>query len=481
MGKPTGFMELARTERSYEAPSDRIKHYREFTLAPSDEKMAEQGSRCMDCGIPFCHQSCPVNNIIPEWNDGVFHGNWQEALTVLHSTNNFPEFTGSICPAPCEAACTLNLTDQPVTIKSIERAIIDKGWEMGWVKPLIPAQRTGKRVAVIGSGPAGMACAQQLARAGHDVVVYEKNDRIGGLLRYGIPDFKMEKSHIDRRIAQMQAEGVRFRPNSHIGTDIPVQKILGDFDAVVLAVGSEKPRDLEVAGRNDFEGVHFAMDFLRQQNKRNAGDTIAEEVAISAAGKHVVVIGGGDTGSDCIGTSIRQGALSVVQLEILPKPPEKENKLTTWPNWPNKLRTTTSHDEGIKHRYWSANTQSVTGKDGVITHLNAVEVEWKQEAGQWKMSDKEGSAFALDADLVLLAMGFVHPVHEGLLKQLGVELDGRGQIKATEKQYSTSINKVFAAGDGRRGQSLVVWAIREGRQAARAVDEFLKGSSELPR
>ena len=481
MGKPTGFMELARTERSYEAPSDRIKHYREFTLAPSDEKMAEQGSRCMDCGIPFCHQSCPVNNIIPEWNDGVFHGNWQEALTVLHSTNNFPEFTGSICPAPCEAACTLNLTDQPVTIKSIERAIIDKGWEMGWVKPLIPGQRSGKRVAVVGSGPAGMACAQQLARAGHDVVVYEKNDRIGGLLRYGIPDFKMEKSHIDRRIAQMQAEGVRFRPNSHIGTDIPVQKILDDFDAVVLAVGSEKPRDLEVAGRNDFEGVHFAMDFLRQQNKRNAGDTIAEDVAISAAGKHVVVIGGGDTGSDCIGTSIRQGALSVVQLEILPKPPEKENKLTTWPNWPNKLRTTTSHDEGIKHRYWSANTQSVTGKNGVITHLNAVEVEWKQEAGQWKMSDKEGSAFALDADLVLLAMGFVHPVHEGLLKQLGVELDGRGQIKATEKQYSTSINKVFAAGDGRRGQSLVVWAIREGRQAARAVDEFLMGSSELPR
>ncbi len=481
MGKPTGFMELARTERSYEAPSDRIKHYREFTLAPSDEKMAEQGSRCMDCGIPFCHQSCPVNNIIPEWNDGVFHGNWQEALTVLHSTNNFPEFTGSICPAPCEAACTLNLTDQPVTIKSIERAIIDKGWAMGWVKPLIPAQRSGKRVAVIGSGPAGMACAQQLARAGHDVVVYEKNDRIGGLLRYGIPDFKMEKSHIDRRIAQMQAEGVRFRPNSHIGTDIPVQKILDDFDAVVLAVGSEKPRDLEVAGRNDFQGVHYAMDFLRQQNKRNAGDTIAEDVAISAAGKHVVVIGGGDTGSDCIGTSIRQGALSVVQLEILPKPPEKENKLTTWPNWPNKLRTTTSHDEGIKHRYWSANTQSVTGKEGVITHLNAVEVEWKQEGGQWKMSDKEGSAFALDADLVLLAMGFVHPVHEGLLKQLGVELDGRGQIKATEKQYSTSVNKVFAAGDGRRGQSLVVWAIREGRQAARAVDEFLMGSSELPR
>ena len=346
---------------------------------------------------------------------------------------------------------------------------------------MIPAQRSKKRVAVIGSGPAGMACAQQLARAGHDVVVYEKNDRIGGLLRYGIPDFKMEKSHIDRRIAQMQAEGVRFRPNSHIGTDIPVQKILDEFDAVVLAIGSEKPRDLEVEGRNDVQGVHFAMDFLRQQNKRNAGDTIPDGMDISAKGKHVVVIGGGDTGSDCIGTSIRQGALSVVQLEILPRPPEKENKLLTWPNWPNKLRTTTSHDEGIKHRYFSANTKSVTGKDGIITHLNAVEVEWKQDGGQWKMSEKADSAFTLDADLVLLAMGFVHPVHEGLLKELGVELDGRGQIKATEKQYSTSVDKVFAAGDGRRGQSLVVWAIREGRQAARAVDEYLMGVSELPR
>ena len=400
---------------------------------------------------------------------------------MLHSTNNFPEFTGSICPAPCEAACTLNLTDQPVTIKSIERAIIDKGWANGWVKPVIPAQRSGKRVAVIGSGPAGLAAAQQLARAGHEVMVFEKNDRIGGLLRYGIPDFKMEKHLIDKRIAQMQAEGVRFRPNSFIGRDIPVQKIMADFDAIVLAVGSEKPRDLEVPGRNDFTGVHFAMDFLRQQNKRNAGDVIPDEEAILATGKRVVVIGGGDTGSDCIGTSIRQGAVSVVQLEILPQPPEKENKMLTWPNWPNKLRTTTSHDEGIKHRYWSTNTQSVTGENGVITHLNAVEVEWKQEGGQWKMSNKEGGEFTLEADLVLLAMGFVHPVHEGLLKDLGVELDGRGQIKATEKQYSTSIPKVFAAGDGRRGQSLVVWAIREGRQAAKAVDEFLMGSSELPR
>jgi glutamate synthase (NADPH/NADH) small chain len=480
MGKPTGFMELSRTERHTAASGDRIQHYREFTLSPSEAELAEQGSRCMDCGIPFCHQGCPVNNIIPDWNDGVYQGNWQQSLDILHSTNNFPEFTGRICPAPCEAACTLNLQDQPVTIKSIECAIIDKGWEMGWVKPQIPEQRTGKRVAVIGSGPAGLACAQQLARAGHEVIVFEKNDRIGGLLRYGIPDFKMEKSHIDRRISQMQAEGVSFRPNSHIGTDISAQKILSEFDAVVLAVGSEKPRDLDVTGRNDFTGVHFAMDFLRQQNKRNAGDIIADDIAITATGKHVVVIGGGDTGSDCIGTSIRQGAASVVQLEIMPKPPEKENKLLTWPQWPNKLRTTTSHHEGIKERYWSVNTQSVTGKEGKITQLNAVEVEWKQEAGQWKMSEKADSAFTLDADLVLIATGFVHPVHEGLLLELGVELEGNN-IKATDKNYHTSVDKVFAAGDGRRGQSLVVWAIREGRQAARAVDQFLMGKSELPR
>ncbi|MGZ5051167.1 MAG: glutamate synthase subunit beta [Methylobacter sp.] len=480
MGKPTGFMELPRTERHYASPSDRIQHYREFVLAPSDAEIAEQGSRCMDCGIPFCHQGCPINNIIPDWNDGVYRGEWKQALDVLHSTNNFPEFTGRICPAPCEAACTLNLQDQPVTIKSIECAIIDKAWEMGWVKPQIPEQRTGKRVAIIGSGPSGLACAQQLARAGHDVVVYEKNDRIGGLLRYGIPDFKMEKHLIDRRIAQMQAEGVRFRPNSHIGTDIPVQKILDEYDAVVLAVGSEKPRDLEVPGRNEYEGVYFAMDFLRQQNKRNAGDAIPEEEEILATDKHVVVIGGGDTGSDCIGTSIRQGAASVVQLEILPQPPEKENKLLTWPNWPNKLRTTSSHDEGIEKRYWSVNTKNVVGDNGKITHLDVVEVEWKQEGGQWKMSEKPDSTFTLKADIVFLAMGFVHPVHEGLLQGLGVELE-RNNIKANDKQYRTSVDKVFAAGDGRRGQSLVVWAIREGRQAAKSVDEFLMGSSELPR
>lgn len=480
MGKPTGFMEISRAERHYAAPGERIQHYREFTLTPSDAEMAQQGARCMDCGIPFCHNGCPVNNIIPDWNEMVHRGDWRRALDILHSTNNFPEFTGRICPAPCEAACTLNLNDQPVTIKSIECAIIDKGWEMGWIIPQIPAQRSGKRVAVIGSGPAGLACAQQLARAGHDIVLYEKNDRIGGLLRYGIPDFKMEKHLIDRRIAQMQAEGVRFRPNSHIGSNISAQKILAEFDAVVLTVGSEKPRDLEAIGRSEYEGVHFAMDFLRQQNKRVAGDTIAEDVAISAKGKHVVVIGGGDTGSDCIGTSIRQGAASVVQIEILPKPPEKENKLLTWPNWPNKLRTSSSQEEGCQ-RHWSVNTKSLSGKNGKVTHLNAVQVEWKQEGGQWKMSEVPDSAFTLEADLVLLAMGFVHPVAEGLLEELGVERDGRGQIKANDKQYRTSVDKVFAAGDGRRGQSLVVWAIREGRQAARAVDEFLMGSSDLPR
>jgi glutamate synthase (NADPH) small chain len=480
MGKPTGFMEIPREERHYKPAGERIQHYREFTIAPDETEISRQGARCMDCGIPFCHQGCPINNIIPDWNEMVHRGDWQKALEILHSTNNFPEFTGRICPAPCEAACTLNLTDQPVTIKSIECAIIDKGWELGLIKPQIPARRTGKRVAVIGSGPAGLACAQQLARAGHDVVLYEKNDRIGGLLRYGIPDFKMEKHLIDRRIAQMQAEGVKFRPNSHIGTEISAKKILADFDAVVLAIGSEKPRDLEVVGRNDLKGVHFAMDFLRQQNKRVAGDIVSDDVAIIAKDKRVVVIGGGDTGSDCIGTSIRQGAKSVVQIEILPKPPEKENKLLTWPLWPNKLRTSSSQEEGCE-RHWSVNTQSVTGKDGVINQLNAVKVEWRQEGGQWKMSEMPETTFTLDADLVLLAMGFVHPVHAGLLDELGVERDGRGQIKANEKEYRTSVDKVFAAGDGRRGQSLVVWAIREGRQAARSVDEFLMGSSELPR
>ncbi len=480
MGKPTGFMEIARKERKYAPATERVKHYKEFTIIPSDTEMSAQGARCMDCGIPYCHNGCPINNIIPDWNEMVHRGDWQNAIAILHSTNNFPEFTGRICPAPCEAACTLNLTDQPVTIKSIECAIIDKAWEMGLVKPEIPRKRTGKRIAVVGSGPSGLACAQQLARAGHEVVVYEKNDRIGGLLRYGIPDFKMEKHLIDRRISQMQAEGVRFRPNSHIGDNISAKTLLSDFDAVVLAIGSEKPRDLEVVGRNELEGVYFAMDFLRQQNKRNAGDTIADDVAISAKGKNVVVIGGGDTGSDCIGTSIRQGAKSVVQIEILPKPPEKENKMMTWPLWPNKLRTSSSQEEGCD-RHWSVNTKSVTGKDGKITHLNAIKLEWKQEGGKWLMDEVPNSEFVLDADLVLLAMGFMHPVHEGLLQEMGIDRDSRGNIKADERQYRTSIDKVFAAGDSRRGQSLVVWAIREGRQAAFAVDEYLMGSSDLPR
>jgi len=433
----------------------------------------------MDCGIPYCHNGCPVNNIIPDWNDLVYQGQWQEAIEVLHSTNNFPEFTGRICPAPCEAACTLNLTDEPVTIKSIECSIVDKAWQMGWIQPQIARHKTGKRVAVVGSGPAGMATAQQLARAGHDVVVFEKNDRIGGLLRYGIPDFKMEKHHIDRRIAQMQAEGVVFRPNWNIGKDIPAQQLLADFDAVVLAGGSEHPRDLTVPGR-ELEGVHFAMEFLPQQNKRVAGDVIADDVSLLATAKDVIVIGGGDTGSDCIGTSKRHGADSITQLEIMPKPPEKENKALTWPNWPNKLRTSSSHEEGCE-RMWSVDTVSLEGHNGKVTKINCVKVEWKQEAGRWNMSRVPGSEFSLKADLVLLAMGFVHPVRDGLLEQLGVEVDERSNVKANTQDYRTSVDKVFTAGDMRRGQSLVVWAIREGRQCARAVDEYLMGSSELPR
>ena len=479
MGKPTGFMEVSRQDRRYNLVADRVQNYQEFVIPLTEEELGRQGSRCMDCGIPYCHNGCPVNNIIPDWNDLVYQGQWQEAIEVLHSTNNFPEFTGRICPAPCEAACTLNLTDEPVTIKSIECSIVDKAWQMGWIQPQIARHKTGKRVAVVGSGPAGMATAQQLARAGHDVVVFEKNDRIGGLLRYGIPDFKMEKHHIDRRIAQMQAEGVVFRPNWNIGKDIPAQQLLADFDAVVLAGGSEHPRDLTVPGR-ELEGVHFAMEFLPQQNKRVAGDVIADDVSLLATAKDVIVIGGGDTGSDCIGTSKRHGADSITQLEIMPKPPEKENKALTWPNWPNKLRTSSSHEEGCE-RMWSVDTVSLEGHNGKVTKINCVKVEWKQEAGRWNMSRVPGSEFSLKADLVLLAMGFVHPVRDGLLEQLGVELDERSNVKANTQDYRTSVDKVFTAGDMRRGQSLVVWAIREGRQCARAVDEYLMGSSELPR
>ncbi len=480
MGKPTGFMEIPRRDRTYAPTSDRIQHFREFVIPLTEAEVGEQGARCMDCGIPYCHQGCPVNNIIPDWNDLVYRGEWRQALEVLHSTNNFPEFTGRICPAPCEASCTLNIDDVPVTIKTIECSIIDRGWREGWILPQIPAHKSGKRVAVVGSGPAGMACAQQLARAGHHVELYEKSNRIGGLLRYGIPDFKMEKHHIDRRIGQMRAEGVHFHPNTHIGVDIPATRLVEEFDAVVLAGGSEQPRDLPVPGR-ELDGVHFAMQFLTQQNRRMAGDNVSAEQAITATGKHVVVIGGGDTGSDCIGTSTRQGALSVTQIEILPKPPEKENKGLTWPDWPNKLRTSSSQEEGCD-RDWAVATKSFSGGEGRVQVLHAVRVEWVKDAeGRWQMNEVPGSEFDIRADLVLLAMGFVHPVHDGMLDQLGTKRDPRGNVEADTSRYQTSLPNVFSAGDMRRGQSLVVWAIREGRQCARAVDEFLMGRTDLPR
>ncbi|NQV20207.1 MAG: glutamate synthase subunit beta [Rhodospirillales bacterium] len=472
MGKPTGFMEIAREDRASEPASDRIRDYKEFIIPLDGTALARQGARCMDCGIPFCHNGCPVNNIIPDWNDLVYRGEWREAAEVLHSTNNFPEFTGRICPAPCEAACTLNIDDSPVSIKTIECAIVDRAWQEGWIRPQIPAHKTRRKVAVVGSGPAGLACAQQLARAGHDVTVFERHNSMGGLLRYGIPDFKMEKLHIDRRISQMQAEGVSFRSNIEVGTDISAKALVDEYDAVVLTGGSEKSRDLPVPGR-DLAGVHFAMEFLPQQNRRVANEPLGTNDPILATGKHVVVIGGGDTGSDCIGTSIRQGALSVTQLEIMPKPPEKENKLLTWPLWPNKLRTSSSQEEGCD-RQWSVATKSLTGENGQVKTLNGIRVDDK-------LQEVPGSEFELKADLVLLAMGFVHPVHEGMIEELGLDLDPRGNVDADTERYETSMEKVFAAGDMRRGQSLVVWAIREGRQAARAVDAFLMGESNLPR
>jgi len=484
MGKPTGFMEYDRLDRRYEPAADRVVHYNEFVVPLSEADVSTQGARCMDCGIPYCHQGCPVNNIIPDWNDLVYRSDWQSAIEVLHSTNNFPEFTGRICPAPCEAACTLNLHDAPVTIKTIECAIIDKAWAEGWIQPQISHHKTRKHVAVVGSGPAGLAAAQQLARAGHFVTLFEKQDKIGGLLRYGIPDFKLNKKLIDRRMAQMRAEGVEFHTNVHVGVDIPTAKLREDYDAVVLTGGAEHPRDLPVPGR-ELNGVHFAMDFLRANSRRVQGVFVPDDEFISAEGKHVVVIGGGDTGSDCIGTSNRHGARSVTQIEILPMPPEKENKDLTWPNWPNKLRTSSSQEEGCE-RMWSIATKEFVGDGaGNLKALKCVKVEWtKDEAGRWQMSEEEGSGFSLQADLALLAMGFVHPVHQGMLEELGVELDERGNVKGfTEgpKAYHTSIPGVFAAGDMRRGQSLVVWAIREGRQAARAVDEWLMGRSDLPR
>jgi glutamate synthase (NADPH) small chain len=483
MGKPTGFLEVERADRGYEKPAARKKSWREFTKPLPEPVLRAQASRCMDCGIPFCHEGCPVNNLIPDWNNLVYREQWQQALVALHSTNNFPEFTGRICPAPCEASCTLNIDDNPVTIKTIECAIVDRGWQEGWIAPLVPARRTGKRVAVVGSGPAGMACAQQLARAGHAVTLFEKADRIGGLLRYGIPDFKMEKGLIDRRVEQMRAEGVEFRTSVEIGADVSVDQLMAEYDAIALTGGAELPRDLEVPGR-DLDGIHFAMDFLPQQNKRVAGD--AEPVAapqgtITAKGKHVVVIGGGDTGSDCIGTSNRQGAKSITQLEILPKPPDKENKALVWPDWPLKLRTSSSHEEGCE-RDWAVLTKRALGKKGHIEKLECVRVEWMQGPdGRWAMQEIPDSTFALKADLVLLAMGFLGPRRAGMVEQAGVTLDPRGNVAANTLDYRTSVSKVFAAGDMRRGQSLVVWAIREGRQCARAIDEFLMGASLLPR
>ncbi len=456
---------------------ERVRSYREFILTLKDEEASAQGARCMDCGIPFCQSGCPVNNIIPDWNDLVYRHQWRHALDVLHSTNNFPEFTGRVCPAPCEAACTLNINDDPVGIKSIEHFIIDKGWDEGWVVPEPPAQKTGRRVAVIGSGPAGMACAQQLARAGHDVVLFEKNDRIGGLLRYGIPDFKMAKHHIDRRVEQMRAEGVEFRVNQHVGSSdangISALAVVHQFDAVVLSAGSEHPRDLDVPGRK-LDGIHFAMDFLPLQNRRVAGDR--DVPPLSATGKRVVVIGGGDTGSDCVGTSNRQGAASVVQFELLPQPPVHENKPLVWPYWPMKLRTSSSHEEGCE-RDWAVQTKAFVGDRDKVEALVATRVEWVDG----KLSSVAGTEFEIKADLVLLAMGYLHPVQSGMLDELGVKYDARGNVNADTDTYRTSKSKVFAAGDTRRGQSLIVWAIREGRQCARSIDEFLMGSSDLPR
>lgn len=474
MASPDGFLRFERRDRTYLPVAERVGNFREFTQPLDEEELHRQSTRCMDCGIPYCHSGCPIHNVIPDFNELVSESEWRRALDVLHATNNFPEFTGRVCPAPCEEACTLNLTGAPVTIKTIEHAIIERGWANRWIEPQIPLRRSGKRVAVVGSGPAGLACAQQLSRAGHEVVVFEKNSKIGGLLRYGIPDFKLSKTVIDRRMSQMQTEGVEFRVNSHVGVTVSIERLVYGHDAVVLAGGAEQPRDLPVPGR-DLAGVHFAMPFLTQQNRR-IGDESAEDHPISAGGKHVIVIGGGDTGADCVGTSIRQGAASVTQLELLPEPPVEPDRLVTWPNWPNRLRTSSSHEEGCA-RLWSVSTTSFSGKDGRVESLRGARVEWQTG----RMKEVPGSEFELPADLVLLAMGFVRPVQDGLLRRMGVDFDERGNVKADTNDYQTNIDSVFAAGDMRRGQSLVVWAIREGRQCARAVDEFLMGRSSLPR
>ena len=480
MGKVTGFLEFEREDRDYQPVVERIKHWHEFVLPLPEKEIRDQAARCMDCGVPYCHgvsritgapTGCPVNNQIPDWNDLVYRDNWEEAARNLHSTNNFPEFTGRVCPAPCEASCTLNINENPVTIKTIECEIADRAIAQG-LKPEIAEHKTGKKVAIVGSGPAGLACAQQLARVGHEVHVYERWAKAGGLLRYGIPDFKMEKIHVDRRIEQMQAEGVTFHYDAHVGVNVPADKLVKEHDAVVLTGGSEESRDLPVPGR-ELKGIHFAMEFLPQQNRRVSNEPLGKVEPILATGKEVVVIGGGDTGSDCIGTSIRQGAMSVTNFEIMPQPPEHENKMLTWPDWPLKLRISSSHEEGVT-REFAVLTQKFSGENGHVKKLHCVHVDPK-------FQPVPGTEFEIKADLVLLAMGFVHPVHEGMLKTLDVALDNRGNVSADTTAYLTSVPKVFAAGDIRRGQSLVVWAIREGRQCAHAVDKFLMGSTTLPR
>ena len=476
MGKITGFMEIKRETPSRRPVAERLKDWREFDLKLPEEKLKAQGARCMDCGIPFCHKGCPLGNIIPDWNDMIYRGRWRDAIDRLHSTNNFPEFTGRVCPAPCEEACVLNIRNEPVTIKLIEKTIIDHAWDEGWVVPQPAVRPTGKRVAVVGSGPAGLACAQQLARAGHEVTVYERSDRVGGLLTYGIPDFKLEKRYVMRRVEQMKAEGVKFVTNCRVGFDIHADELRARHDAICLTMGATKPRDLPIPGR-DLKGIHFAMEFLPQQNKRNFGDTVDPAVSITAAGKRVVILGGGDTGSDCLGTSNRQGAVSVHQFELLPMPPESRTPEMPWPDWPMILRTSSSHEEGVI-RDWSINTKRFIGENGRVTKLHAVRLNWKRDGGRMVMEEVPGSDFELDCDLVLLALGFLGPEPEGIIGELGLKLDARGNI-ATDN-YQSSVPGVFAAGDARRGQSLVVWAIWEGRECARACDAYLMGETFLP-
>ncbi len=477
MGKIGGFLEIARETPSRRPVKERLHDWREYEHKMPEDKLRAQGARCMDCGIPFCHKGCPLGNIIPDWNDLVYRGRFKDAIARLHLTNNFPEFTGRVCPAPCEEACVLNINSQPVTIKLIEKNIIDHAFAEGWVTPMIPSARTGKKVAVVGSGPSGLACAQQLARAGHDVTLFERSDRVGGLLMYGIPDFKLEKWIVNRRLEQMAAEGVEFKTSCHVGVDYPVDQLRDQFDAICLTIGSTKPRDLPVPGR-ELKGIHFAMDFLPLQNKVNAGDVIPEGRMISAKGKRVVILGGGDTGSDCLGTSNRQGAVSVYQYELLAKPPDVRTADMPWPNWPMILRTSTSHEEGVI-RDWSINTKFFSGKNGRVEKLHGIRLNWKTDNGRMVMEEIAGSEFVLDCDLVLLALGFLGPEPDGAVGQLGLKLDQRGNIEC-DPNYMSSMPGVFAAGDARRGQSLVVWAIWDGREAARCVDQYLMGESALP-